>query len=78
MDGVGAFVEVLTKAGPWAIAALLFYFLRLEREERLQVRDEVKDLTKASIDALNGVKNALRALRFTLLSGRSGEDEDDA
>ncbi len=83
MDALG-FIDLLTKAGPYGLAAVLFFFYRQERAERLDAQKALEELLRETVreglNAVNANTGALRSLRNRLfrddVAGRMERDDD--
>jgi len=60
------FLELLTKAGPFALFFLMFYIWYLERRERLDTQKSFRTLTELGFNAMKGTEDVLRELRFAI------------
>lgn len=61
-----AFLDLVTKAGPWAVAILLFIGLRLERQERLDTQKWLRDFLERDAHSKELIAASLRTLRLAL------------
>lgn len=73
---LGAFLDLITKAGPYALFILTFWWLRQERSERLEAQKRERDLTRELLIAHAKTTNAIRSLRYVLLHGKAPSPED--
>lgn len=60
------FLELMTRAGPYAVAIVLYLWLRLERKERLDTQTFVRQYLNMDVKAKETQASAIRALRLAL------------
>ena len=73
---VAMILDVVTKAGPYALFALAFYAWKIEREERIATQKSFVTLITDGLKATNETTNALRELRQSLFGYISHERAD--
>jgi hypothetical protein len=66
-------LDLLVKAGPYALFLVTAYAWQLERRERVEAQRAMHQLALDGLKAMNEAANALKALRHRI----RGADEDD-
>jgi len=69
-------LDLLTKAGPYALFILIFFIWQLERKERLDAQERERNLVKEFLQTNIRTTNALRSLRYILMHGKVPQPED--
>ena len=72
MEGVGAILELITRAGPYALFIVTVIAWRLERQERIDTQKSFRELMSTTLVALNETGNALKEFRYVF--GRHNQD----
>ena len=67
-------LDILVKAGPYALFLVTAYAWQLERRERVDAQKAMHQLALDGLKAMNDAANALKALRQRI---RGSSEEDD-
>lgn len=76
MGDFATILDLVTKAGPYALFALTFWLLRQEREERLASQERERKLSRDMLVMMTKTTNAIRSLRYVLLHGRAPSPQE--
>jgi hypothetical protein len=67
-------LDILVKAGPYALFLVTGYAWQLERKERVEAQRLMHELAMEGLRSMNDAANALKALRHRI-RGSSEEEE---
>ena len=63
MGDLTSILDVITKAGPYALFLVTGYAWQLERKERIEAQKQVYQLALDGLKAMSNATDAIRALR---------------